>query len=69
MARRKTERTQALAKSTSPETSQNYDALVTAITQAHDHAQRQAVQAINVALTLRNWLIGYHIVEYEQARQ
>jgi hypothetical protein len=24
------------------------------------------VQAINVALTLRNWLIGYHIVEYEQ---
>jgi hypothetical protein len=24
------------------------------------------VQAVNVALTLRNWLIGYHIVEYEQ---
>jgi predicted nuclease of restriction endonuclease-like (RecB) superfamily len=40
--------------------------LVTAIEQAHDHAQRQAVQAVNVSLTLRNWLIGYHIVEYEQ---
>jgi hypothetical protein len=46
--------------------SQNYEALVTAIAQAHNHAQRQAVQAINSALTLRNWLIGYHIVEYEQ---
>ena len=25
-----------------------------------------AVQAVNLALTLRNWLVGYHIVEYEQ---
>jgi hypothetical protein len=24
------------------------------------------VQAVNIALTLRNWLIGYYIVEYEQ---
>ena len=44
----------------------DYDGLVAAITQAHDHAQRQAVQAVNLALTLRNWLIGYHIVEYQQ---
>ena len=68
MARRKTERPQALAKPTAPEISQNYDALVTDIAQAHDHAQRQAVQAINVALTLRHWLTGYHIVELRAAR-
>src|SRR5438046_4475633 len=44
----------------------DYKALITAIAQAHDRTQRQAVQAVNVALTLRNWLIGCHIVEYEQ---
>ena len=38
----------------------DYDALVSAIAQVHDQTQRQAVQAVNVALTLRNWLIGYH---------
>src|SRR5436309_10589853 len=43
-----------------------YTALVAAIAQAHDRAQRQAVQAVNVALPLRNWLIGYYIVEYQQ---
>lgn len=44
----------------------DYDALVHAIAQTHDRAQRQAVQAVNMALTLRNWLIGHYIVEYEQ---
>src|SRR5262245_41486685 len=44
----------------------NYNGLVIAIAQAHDRAQRQAVQAVNLALTLRNWLVGYYIVEYEQ---
>jgi len=66
MARRKAERTQALTQPVVPEMSQSYETLVATIAQAHDHAQRQAVQAINVALTLRNWPIGYHIVEYEQ---
>ena len=40
--------------------------MVAAIEGAHNHAQRQAVHAVNVALTLRNWLIGYYIFEYEQ---
>jgi hypothetical protein len=40
----------------------DYAALVSAITQTHDRAQRQAAQAVNVALTLRNWLIGYYLV-------
>jgi DUF1016 N-terminal domain len=44
----------------------DYAALVASITETHNRAQRQAAQAVNVALTLRNWLIGYSIVEYEQ---
>jgi predicted nuclease of restriction endonuclease-like (RecB) superfamily len=44
----------------------DYGALVAAIGQANQTAQRHAVQAVNVALTLRNWLIGCHIFEYEQ---
>ena len=44
----------------------NYPALVEAIAQAHASAQRHAAQTVNLTLTLRNWLIGYHIVEYEQ---
>jgi predicted nuclease of restriction endonuclease-like (RecB) superfamily len=44
----------------------DYQGLVAVIAQAHGHAQGQAVQAVNLALTLRNWLIGYHIVEYQQ---
>jgi predicted nuclease of restriction endonuclease-like (RecB) superfamily len=44
----------------------DYAALLVAIEQAHQSAQRQAVQSVNLTLTLRNWLTGYHIVEYEQ---
>ncbi len=44
----------------------DYGSLVAAIGLAHQTAQSHAVQAVNVALTLRNWLIGYHIFEYEQ---
>lgn len=66
MAKRKTKHTRTLAKSAGSESPMDYGALVTAIEQAHQTAQRQGVQAVNVALTLRNWLIGYHIVEYEQ---
>lgn len=43
-----------------------YDGLIAAIGQVHESAQHQAVQATNVALTLRNWVIGHYIVEYEQ---
>ena len=44
----------------------DYSALLETIEQAHQTAQRQAAQTVNLALTLRNWLIGDHIVEYEQ---
>ncbi|MDR0565699.1 MAG: DUF1016 N-terminal domain-containing protein, partial [Prevotellaceae bacterium] len=36
------------------------------IRQTHDALQAYAVKAINIGLTLRNWLIGCYIVEYEQ---
>jgi predicted nuclease of restriction endonuclease-like (RecB) superfamily len=44
----------------------NYAGLLTAITESHNQAQRQAAQFVNSTLTIRNWLIGFYIVEYQQ---
>jgi predicted nuclease of restriction endonuclease-like (RecB) superfamily len=44
----------------------DFDSLVTAIVHLHQQTQDYATKAVNVALTLRNWLIGYRIVEFEQ---
>ncbi|MDA8159157.1 MAG: PDDEXK nuclease domain-containing protein [Desulfobacteraceae bacterium] len=44
----------------------NFDALVQAIASLHERTRTAATKAVNVALTLRNWLIGAHIVEFEQ---
>lgn len=44
----------------------NFDLLLTTIQQTHTVFQQNAVKAVNVSLTLRNWLIGYYIVEFEQ---
>jgi predicted nuclease of restriction endonuclease-like (RecB) superfamily len=65
MARRKPKAETSLVKARPPG-SLDYGALVEAIAQAHVTAQGRAAQAVNVLLTLRNWLIGCHIVEYEQ---
>ena len=43
-----------------------FDALVNSIEQVHNHFQTEATKAINISLTLRNWLIGFYIVEFEQ---
>lgn len=40
--------------------------MVTVIGQAHAELVAQASRAVNSSLTLRNWLIGFHIAEYEQ---
>jgi len=45
----------------------NFDFLVSTIEQTHHHFQQQAAKAINIQLTLRNWMIGFYIVEFEQA--
>jgi predicted nuclease of restriction endonuclease-like (RecB) superfamily len=44
----------------------DFEGLAQAITQAHEHLLTQAARPINVNLTLRNWLIGGYIYEYEQ---
>jgi predicted nuclease of restriction endonuclease-like (RecB) superfamily len=43
-----------------------FDTLVQLIQQAHDHLASQASKAVNISLTLRNWIIGCYIREYEQ---
>jgi hypothetical protein len=43
----------------------NFDLLVDSISKTHSHFQQQAAKAVNVSLTLRNWLIGFYIVEFE----
>lgn len=43
----------------------NFELLVDTISKTHSHFQQQAVKAVNISLTLRNWLIGFYIVEFE----
>ena len=45
----------------------NFDALVSALEQVHVHLAAQAGRAINISLTLRNWVMGAYIAEYELA--
>ena len=44
----------------------NFEKLVGAINQVHAELATQASRAVNVSLTLRNWMIGCYIAEYEQ---
>lgn len=44
----------------------NFESLVNNIQSVQDLFQAQAAHAVNHALTARNWLIGYNIVEFEQ---
>lgn len=43
-----------------------FDRLVGAIEDIHHQLSRQAKAAVNMSLTLRNWLIGAYLVEYQQ---
>ncbi len=43
----------------------NFGALVGAIRQVNDNLTAQAGRAVNISLTLRNWMIGAYIDEYE----
>lgn len=45
---------------------QNFNELVNQIYQIHEALKNNALKAINVSLTMRNWLFGLYIVEYEQ---
>ena len=44
----------------------NFESLVGRINQVQDMLQAQAAHAINLAVTARNWLVGFYIVEFEQ---
>ncbi len=56
-------------KKSSTLTTATFTDLVDLIRQTHQELAAQANKAVNVSLTLRNWLIGLHIAEYEQAGQ
>lgn len=43
-----------------------FSKLVSSIQSTTAHLQQNAVKAVNIHLTLRNWLVGFYIVEYEQ---
>ena len=43
-----------------------FDELSASVLQTHQTAQTSAIRAVNQMATLRNWLIGCYIVEYEQ---
>ena len=47
-------------------TDHTFEELSTSVLQTHQTAQAGAIRAVNQMATLRNWLIGCYIVEYEQ---
>ena len=44
----------------------SFNDLAAIVQTTHDAAQSSAIKAINRMQTMRNWLIGYYIVEFEQ---
>lgn len=44
----------------------NFKNLVNSIQSANSHLQKNAIKAVNVQLSLRNLLVGFYIVEFEQ---
>lgn len=47
----------------------NFEILINNIHNLQTELQQQALRSVNQALTIRNWLIGFYIVEYEQQGQ
>ncbi|MDX9785837.1 MAG: PDDEXK nuclease domain-containing protein [Desulfobacterales bacterium] len=44
----------------------DFGQLVGVIRQVHDKLAAQVSRAVNTSLTLRNWMIGFHVEEYER---
>ena len=55
-----------IAEGWSNRQSPTFDDLSASVLQTHQTAQSGALRAVNQLATLRNWLIGCYIVEYEQ---
>ena len=45
----------------------NLDSLTITIQQTNSYFLNKVQRQVNTALTLRNWIIGYYIVVYEQS--
>jgi predicted nuclease of restriction endonuclease-like (RecB) superfamily len=45
----------------------NFNKLISQLNQTHVSFQQNALQSVNLNLTVRNWLIGFYIVEFEQS--
>jgi predicted nuclease of restriction endonuclease-like (RecB) superfamily len=45
---------------------QDFDQLIDNVYQTHCQLQLNAKKVVNLNLTIRNWLVGYYIVEFEQ---
>jgi hypothetical protein len=41
----------------------NFDSLAQSIQQTYDILQQEAVKAVNISLTVRNWLVAFYIGE------
>ena len=44
----------------------DFNSLVMLCLQTHEEMKHQAARSVNTALVVRNWLIGWYVVEYEQ---
>ena len=44
----------------------NFNTLAESIQQTHAVLQQEAIKAVNISMTVRNWLVGFYIVEFEQ---
>jgi len=44
----------------------NFNDLVNKIQSTHKTLQTQTIKAVNIGLTIRNWLTGFYILEFEQ---
>ena len=44
----------------------NFESLTQKIVETHHFFQKQVVRQVNTTLSLRNWLLGHYLVEYEQ---
>ena len=53
-------------KTTHFQNSNDFDKLISSVYQTHNLLQENAVKTINFNLTVRNWLVGCYIIEYEQ---
>ncbi|MCB5195699.1 PDDEXK nuclease domain-containing protein [Deefgea salmonis] len=48
-----------------PQASGSLDDLLLALSESHTQLQQQAARSVDLALVARNWIFGWHIVEFE----